>query len=96
MGVHEFWRYDGRILRIYIVQDGNYQEAETSLTFPDIAKNLLYQFLQDCNEQGETVSKRQLRDRLNQSLILSAYPISSVSLWRSHYAPSLFLWRTHH
>ena len=66
MGVPEFWRYDGRILNIYLLQDGEYQESETSLAFPEIAKDLLYQFLQDCNEQGETASKRQLRDRLNQ------------------------------
>ncbi|MEB3232678.1 MAG: Uma2 family endonuclease [Leptolyngbyaceae bacterium] len=66
MGVPEFWRYDGQVLRIYLLQDGAYQESETSLTFPEIAKDLLYQFLSDCNEQGETVSKRQLRDRLKQ------------------------------
>ena len=66
MGVPEFWRYDGQILKIYLLQDGEYQEAETSLAFPDIAKDLFYQFLQDCNAQGETASKRQLRDRLNQ------------------------------
>jgi len=64
MGVPEFWRYDGQVLRIYLLQGGQYQEAETSLAFPRIAKDLLYQFLQDCKEQGETASKRQLRDRL--------------------------------
>lgn len=65
MGVPEFWRYDGQVLRIYCLQSGEYHEADTSLTFPDIAKELLYQFLQDCDEQGETASKRRLRDRLN-------------------------------
>ena len=65
MGVPEFWRYDGQVLRIYQLREGEYQETETSLAFPEIAKELLYQFLQDCNEQGETVSKRQLRKRLN-------------------------------
>lgn len=65
MGVPEFWRYDGQVLRIYLLRAGKYQESETSLTFPKIAKDLLYQFLQNCDEQGETASKRQLRDRLN-------------------------------
>ncbi|MEO1181647.1 MAG: Uma2 family endonuclease [Cyanobacteria bacterium J06636_28] len=65
MGVPEFWRYDGQVLRIYQLRGGQYQETQTSLAFPKIAKELLYQFLQDCNEQGETTSKRQLRKRLN-------------------------------
>ena len=65
MGVPEFWRYDGQVLRIYQLREGEYQETQTSLAFPEIAKDLLYQFLQDCNEQGETASKRQLRKRLN-------------------------------
>lgn len=65
MGVPEFWRYDGQVLKIYLLQAGQYQEAETSLALPGISKELLYQFLRDCDEQGETASKRQLRDRLN-------------------------------
>ena len=65
MGVPEFWRYDGQVLRIYQLREARYQETQMSLAFSKIAKDLLYQFLQDCNEQGETVSKRQLRDRLN-------------------------------
>lgn len=64
MGVPEFWRYDGQVLRIYLLSEGEYQEAQTSLAFSGIAKDLLYQFLQDCNQQGETASKRQLRARL--------------------------------
>ena len=62
--VPEFWRYDGQVLSIYLLQAGRYQEVETSSTFPEIAKDWLYQFLQDCNELGETAAKRQLRDRL--------------------------------
>jgi len=65
MGVPEFWRYDGEVLRIYLLQDGAYQESESSLVFPEVPKALLYQFLQDCDDQGETASKRILRKRLN-------------------------------
>ena len=66
MGVPEFWRYDGQILRIYCLREGEYQETETSLTFPEILKEWLYQFLQDCNTKGETAAKRQLRNYLSQ------------------------------
>ena len=64
MNVPEFWRYDGQVLRIYLLQECEYQEAESSLTFPEVPKDLLYQFLQDCEERGETASKRILRDRI--------------------------------
>ncbi len=64
MGVPEFWRYDGQSLTIYHLQLGQYREAETSLSFPNVEKSLLYQFLQDCDERGETASKRILRSRL--------------------------------
>ena len=64
MGVPEFWRYDGQVLRIYQLQQGSYQEVPTSPTFPEIRNEDLYQFLQDCAEQGETQAKRSLRQRL--------------------------------
>ncbi len=64
MGVPEFWRYDGQLLKIYSLRDGEYQESESSLALPEVPKALLYQFLQDCDERGETASKRRLRDRL--------------------------------
>lgn len=67
MEVPEFWRFDGEALTIYQLNAGKYQAVEASLAFPDVPKALLYQFLQDCNEQGETASKRVLRARLRNS-----------------------------
>ncbi|CAN1213399.1 Uma2 family endonuclease [Tumidithrix helvetica PCC 7403] len=48
LGVSEFWRYNGRSLYIYQLQDGKYQEVETSPTFPLIEKSTLYDFLSQC------------------------------------------------
>jgi Uma2 family endonuclease len=45
MGVPEFWRFNGRIWRIYQLQDGEYQECDKSPTFSVAAKDDLYQFL---------------------------------------------------
>lgn len=45
MGVPEFWRYNGQILRIYQLQDGQYIEVENSPTFAWEIKDRLYQFL---------------------------------------------------
>ena len=45
MGIPEFWRYNGEVWRIYILQDGEYQEVEVSPTFPQVPKVKLYEFL---------------------------------------------------
>ena len=61
MKIPEFWRYNGKTLRIYGLQTDCYQEVETSLSFPEIPKQRLYTFLSDCAQQGETQAKRNLR-----------------------------------
>ncbi|HBL12904.1 MAG TPA: Uma2 family endonuclease [Cyanobacteria bacterium UBA11162] len=48
MGVVEFWRYNGKVLRIYQLQDEKYVEVENSPTFSWVIKDRLYQFLEDC------------------------------------------------
>lgn len=48
MGVPEFWRYNGQILRIYQLQERQYIEVENSPTFDLAIKEWLYQFLQEC------------------------------------------------
>lgn len=61
LGVPEFWRYNGSSLTIYCLQDGQYQEVTTSPTFPQVPREQLYTFLQNCAQQGETAAKRALR-----------------------------------
>jgi len=45
MGIPEFWRYNGEILRIYQLEGAAYGEVETSSTFPTVPKSKLYEFL---------------------------------------------------
>jgi Uma2 family endonuclease len=46
LGVTEFWRFNGRIWRIYVLAEaGAYIEVETSPTFPQTNKAQLYNFL---------------------------------------------------
>ena len=68
MKVPEFWRYNGKILIIYHLNQSQYQEAETSATFPWLAKSMIYEFLAQCNTQGETQAKRSLRTWLKAKL----------------------------
>ena len=48
MGVPEFWRFDGRTWRIYRLEVGGYEECDCPPTFPMVAKERLYQFLDTC------------------------------------------------
>ena len=60
MGIPEFWRYNGEIWRIYCLQKGEYQEVQTSPTFPLVEKAKLYEFLSTAR-QSETTAERELR-----------------------------------
>ena len=47
MGVPEFWRFDGRSLRIYQLKGDRYTESETSRIFPFVQKQDLYDFIDE-------------------------------------------------
>jgi len=61
MGIPEFWHYDGKVLRIYQFQLGEYQEVATSPTFPWVQKQVFYRFLKQCKTQGEAQANRDFR-----------------------------------
>ncbi|OKH24237.1 Uma2 family endonuclease [Chroogloeocystis siderophila] len=50
IGVPEFWRFNGKIWRIYQLQEGVYVEFEVSPTFPQVPKEQLYAFLKQAKE----------------------------------------------
>jgi Uma2 family endonuclease len=50
IGVPEFWRFNGKVWRIYQLQAGVYVEVETSPTFPQVPKAWLYEFLDEARE----------------------------------------------
>jgi Uma2 family endonuclease len=68
LGVPEFWRYNGQVWRIFVLQDGRYVEMETSPTFPGLPKAVLYSFLQDCAQLGEIQTKRNLHSWIQQAM----------------------------
>jgi len=61
MGILEFWRYDGKILRFYQLLQEEYQEVATSPTFPWLQKDVFYTFLKQCKTQGEAQANREFR-----------------------------------
>lgn len=50
IGVPEFWRFNGKVWRIYQLQDGNYVEVESSPTFPQVPRSRLMAFLEEAKE----------------------------------------------
>jgi Uma2 family endonuclease len=61
IGVSEFWRYNGSVLRIYILNGGEYQETQTSHTFIGIAVKEIPQFIQQAKQNGEMATTRAFR-----------------------------------
>lgn len=57
LGVPEFWRYNGKVLRIYQLQGEGYQDIENSPTFAWYPKEKFYEFLQDCQINEVKASK---------------------------------------
>lgn len=68
LGVPELWRYNGSVLKIYQLQNKIYQETEGSLTFPNVPKERLYEFLNECAQQGEAPARRKLRVWIKEQL----------------------------
>jgi Uma2 family endonuclease len=50
LGVPEFWRFDGKVWRIYELQAKKYVEVNFSPTFPAVPKERLYAFLEEAKE----------------------------------------------
>lgn len=61
LGIPEFWRYNGKIWRIYCLQDDSYEEVAVSPTFPTVPKAKLYGFLAAAR-QSEMQAERDLRE----------------------------------
>ncbi|MGD1901201.1 MAG: Uma2 family endonuclease [Geitlerinemataceae cyanobacterium] len=67
IGVPEFWRYDGKTWRIFVLEDGEYAERDRSPIFPIAEKGDLYGFLAKAID-GEIAAERRWRDRLRERL----------------------------
>jgi Uma2 family endonuclease len=67
IGVPEFWRFNGQVLRIYQLQNQSYVEVDNSPTFPKVPKSKLYEFLETCRI-SEVQASKSLRIWLQQEL----------------------------
>ena len=67
MGVPEFWRYNGKELRIYSLQKAAYIECDRSPTFQWLQKEYLYNFLEEA-QQDEIAAEVNFRAFVKENL----------------------------
>ncbi|MDY7016583.1 MAG: Uma2 family endonuclease, partial [Cyanobacteriota bacterium] len=71
LGVPEFWRYNGRVWRIYQLQDGEYREVPLSPTFPVVTKERFYEFLEQAQfdeVEAEQTFRAWVRQKIQNNL----------------------------
>jgi Uma2 family endonuclease len=68
MGIPEFWRYNGNMLRIYQLEAGQYISRSNSPTFLPIQTHEIPRFLQQSLEIGEMAVKKTFRAWVKEQL----------------------------
>jgi Uma2 family endonuclease len=68
MGVPEFWRYNGHVLRIYRLDGEQYQLCENSPTFAPVAVSEIPRFIEEAKKIGEVAMIKSFRAWVRQQL----------------------------
>lgn len=66
LGVPEVWRYAGESLRIHVLREGQYEEADRSQVLPQFPIEKLIELLSRRTSIGETALIREFRKRISQ------------------------------
>lgn len=68
IGVPEFWRDNGTVLRVYRLENGEYKECSTSPTFTPVSVAEIPRFIQESRKVGEIACTRAFRAWVRQQL----------------------------
>lgn len=68
MKIPELWRFNGSVLRVYSLTDGQYTEVEFSPTFNRILVREIPLFLQQAKAKGENATIRDFRTWVKQQI----------------------------
>ncbi|MBD6617140.1 Uma2 family endonuclease [Komarekiella sp. 'clone 1'] len=68
MGVPEFWRYNGSVLRVYALEGRQYSETQTSPTFAPLSIKEIPRFIQQAKKDGEIATTRAFRAWVRQQI----------------------------
>ncbi len=70
MGIPEFWRYNGRVLRIYRLEQERYLECNSSPTFAPVPVTEIPRFISESRKIGEMACTRNFRAWVRQQIQL--------------------------
>ncbi|WGV24348.1 Uma2 family endonuclease [Halotia branconii] len=73
MNIPEFWRYNGIVLRIYVLSDNQYSEVELSPTFMPVPVKNMTQFLEESKKMGQLAAKSAFRAWVKQQIFNSEH-----------------------
>ncbi|TVP61000.1 MAG: Uma2 family endonuclease [Nodularia sp. (in: Bacteria)] len=62
LGVPEIWCYDSGELKIYLLQNGEYIESETSLVFPSLPIRSLPRLIEENRTEGRRAMRKAVRE----------------------------------
>lgn len=68
MGVPEFWRFNGSVLRVYTLTDRQYSEVSVSPTFAPVLVREIPRFIQEARKNGEVATTRVFRAWVRQKI----------------------------
>jgi Uma2 family endonuclease len=68
MGIPEFWRFNGNMLRVYTLADKQYTEVQISPTFNPIPVKEIPHFIQQAKKKGENATTRDFRAWVRQQI----------------------------
>ena len=69
LGVPELWRFNGQELTILVLENGSYQESETSRQFPQLPiKQIIPQYLEKSKQDGRNKTMKAFRQWLAEYL----------------------------
>ncbi|MBW4554438.1 MAG: Uma2 family endonuclease [Trichormus sp. ATA11-4-KO1] len=68
MGIPEFWRYNGSVLRIYALSGNQYLEVELSPTFTPILVKDIPRWIQESKKIGQLAAKNAFRVWVKQQI----------------------------
>ena len=62
MGIPEVWRYDGKTVTIFTLENGEYRTQEASVVLPDLTSQVITRFLEDSQAMKRSVWVRSVRE----------------------------------
>ncbi|QYX30346.1 Uma2 family endonuclease [Sphaerospermopsis torques-reginae] len=70
LGVPEIWCYDAEKLKIYLLENGEYIESETSLVFPGLPIRELPKLIEEHRNEGRRAIRKAVKNWVNNQRIL--------------------------